>query len=90
MLAAPINELPDVVRDPQVRHNEMIVATEHATLGALEATGVPVKLRGTPGSVRRSAPVQGQHTRGDPRASSATDPRRSPALARDGAVQMGE
>jgi len=25
-------------------------------------TGVPIKLRGTPGSVRRSAPVQGQHT----------------------------
>ena len=62
VLAAPINEIPDVVRDPQVRHNEMIVATEHATLGAISVTGVPIKLRGTPGSVRRSAPVQGQHT----------------------------
>jgi crotonobetainyl-CoA:carnitine CoA-transferase CaiB-like acyl-CoA transferase len=62
VLAAPIHEIPDVVRDPQVRHNEMIVTTEHATLGALAVTGVPIKLRGTPGSVRRSAPVQGQHT----------------------------
>jgi len=26
----------------------MIVATEHATLGRLEVTGVPIKLRGTP------------------------------------------
>ncbi len=40
----------------------MIVATEHATLGRLEVTGVPVKLRGTPGSVRLSPPVHGQHT----------------------------
>jgi crotonobetainyl-CoA:carnitine CoA-transferase CaiB-like acyl-CoA transferase len=62
VLAAPIHEIPDVVRDPQVRHNEMIVATEHATLGTVDVTGVPIKLRGTPGSVRRSAPAQGQHT----------------------------
>jgi crotonobetainyl-CoA:carnitine CoA-transferase CaiB-like acyl-CoA transferase len=62
VLAAPIHEIADVVRDPQVRHNEMIVPTEHATLGSIDVTGVPIKLRATPGSVRRSAPVQGQHT----------------------------
>jgi crotonobetainyl-CoA:carnitine CoA-transferase CaiB-like acyl-CoA transferase len=62
VLAAPIQEIPEVARDPQVRHNDMIVATEHATLGPLEVTGVPVKLRGTPGSVRRSAPLKGQHS----------------------------
>jgi len=63
MLAAPVSEIPDVVCDPQIRHNDMIVKTEHATLGPLEVTGVPIKLRGTPGSVRRAPPVQGQHTR---------------------------
>lgn len=62
VLAAPIHEIPEVAVDVQVRHNDMIVATEHATLGRLEVTGVPVKLRGTPGSVRRSPPVHGQHT----------------------------
>jgi crotonobetainyl-CoA:carnitine CoA-transferase CaiB-like acyl-CoA transferase len=62
VLAAPIHDIPEVAADVQVRHNEMIVATEHATLGRLEVTGVPVKLRGTPGSVRRSPPVHGQHT----------------------------
>jgi crotonobetainyl-CoA:carnitine CoA-transferase CaiB-like acyl-CoA transferase len=62
VLAAPIHEIPDVVRDPQVRHNDMIVTTRHARLGSVDVTGVPIKLRGTPGSVRRSAPVQGQHT----------------------------
>ncbi len=62
VLAAPIHEIPEVAADPQVRHNDMIVATEHATLGRLEVTGVPVKLRGTPGSVRLAPPVHGQHT----------------------------
>ena len=62
VLAAPINELPDVVADPQVRHNGMIATTEHAKLGPIQVTGVPIHLHGTPGSVRRSPPVHGQHT----------------------------
>lgn len=62
VLSAPIHEIQDVAADVQVRHNDMIVTTEHATLGALEVTGVPVKLRGTPGSVRLSPPVHGQHS----------------------------
>ena len=62
VLTAPINEIPEVVRDPQIRHNEMIVATEHATLGSVNVTGVPIHLHGTPGSVRRSPPLLGQHT----------------------------
>jgi len=61
-MAAPVNELPDVVQDPQVRHNGMIVTTEHPTLGAVNVTGVPIHLQRTPGSVRRSPPLLGQHT----------------------------
>jgi crotonobetainyl-CoA:carnitine CoA-transferase CaiB-like acyl-CoA transferase len=63
VLTAPINEIPEVAADPQIRHNDMIVETRHARLGALKVTGVPVKLRGTPGSVRLAPPVHGQHTR---------------------------
>lgn len=62
VLSAPIFEIPEVAADVQVRHNDMIVATDHATLGRLEVTGVPIKLRGTPGSVRLAPPVHGQHT----------------------------
>jgi crotonobetainyl-CoA:carnitine CoA-transferase CaiB-like acyl-CoA transferase len=62
VLAAPVNEIPDVVRDPQIRHNDMIVTTEHPKLGAIQVTGVPIRMHGTPGSVRRSPPVHGQHT----------------------------
>jgi len=61
-MAAPVNELPEVVQDPQVRHNGMIVTTEHPTLGSVDVTGVPIHLQRTPGSVRRSPPLLGQHT----------------------------
>ena len=62
VLAAPVNELPDVLRDPQVLHNGMIATTQHKTLGDLHVTGVPLHLGRTPGSVRRAPPVLGQHT----------------------------
>ena len=85
VLAAPVNAIPDVVRDPQVRHNQMIVATEHARLGSVQVTGVPVKLHGTPGSVRRSPPVQGQHTE-EILAELGYGPEDIAALGRDGAI----
>jgi crotonobetainyl-CoA:carnitine CoA-transferase CaiB-like acyl-CoA transferase len=62
VLTAPINGIPEVVRDPQIRNNGMIVTTEHAKLGALNVTGVPIHFHATPGSVRRSPPLHGQHT----------------------------
>lgn len=62
VLTAPVNELPDVVRDPQIRHNGMIASVEHARLGAISLTGTPLHLHGTPASVRRAPPVHGQHT----------------------------
>jgi crotonobetainyl-CoA:carnitine CoA-transferase CaiB-like acyl-CoA transferase len=62
VLAAPVNDIPDVVRDPQINHNGMIVTAEHQTLGPIRVTGVPIHLHETPGSVRRAPPVHGQHT----------------------------
>ena len=62
VLTAPINEIPDVVRDPQVSHNGMIVSVEHATLGTLNVTAPPLHMHGTPASVRLAPPVLGQHT----------------------------
>jgi crotonobetainyl-CoA:carnitine CoA-transferase CaiB-like acyl-CoA transferase len=63
VLTAPVNETPDVVNDPQIRHNRMIVTTQHPKVGALDVTGVPIHFHGTPGSVRLPPPVLGQHTR---------------------------
>ena len=62
ILTAPINSIPDVVKDPQILHNEMLVALDHARLGQVNVTGVPIKMRGTPGGVRLPPPMLGQHT----------------------------
>jgi crotonobetainyl-CoA:carnitine CoA-transferase CaiB-like acyl-CoA transferase len=63
VLTAPVNGIPEVARDPQILHNEMITATDHAKLGEIQVTGVPIKFHGTPGGVRRAPPLLGQHTR---------------------------
>jgi crotonobetainyl-CoA:carnitine CoA-transferase CaiB-like acyl-CoA transferase len=62
VLAAPVNTLREAADDRQVRHNGMVVTTDHATLGPLEVTGAPIKLGRTPASVRLAPPVLGQHT----------------------------
>jgi crotonobetainyl-CoA:carnitine CoA-transferase CaiB-like acyl-CoA transferase len=63
VLTAPVNETPQVVDDPQIRHNRMIVRTQHPTVGPLDVTGVPIHFHGTPGSVRLPPPLLGQHTK---------------------------
>ena len=88
VLAAPINEIPEAVCDPQVCHNGMIVTTEHATLGPIRVTGVPVKLHDTPGSVRRGPPVKGQHTE-EMLVELGYGPDEISALRHDGAVATG-
>jgi crotonobetainyl-CoA:carnitine CoA-transferase CaiB-like acyl-CoA transferase len=62
VLTAPVNAIPEVVKDPQILHNQMLVTTRHEKLGPLDVTGVPIKFHATPGSVRRPPPLQGQHT----------------------------
>jgi len=63
VLVAPVQELPEVANDPQVLHNGMVATVDHATVGPLQVTGVPIHLHDTPGSVRLAPPVLGQHTR---------------------------
>ena len=62
LLTAPINEMPDVVSDPQIRHNDMIVSIEHAFEGTVDVTNIPIKFFGTPGGVRLPPPALGEHT----------------------------
>lgn len=62
VLVAPIHSVREVVEDPQVRHNGMIVSTQHDKLGPVDVTGVPIHFHGTPGSVACPPPMKGQHT----------------------------
>ncbi len=62
VLTAPIKEAPEVVEDPQVRHNGMIQTVAHPTLGSVDVTGLPIHFHETPGGVRAHPPMLGEHT----------------------------
>jgi formyl-CoA transferase/CoA:oxalate CoA-transferase len=46
----------------QTAAREMVVEMDHPVAGQVRATGIPIKLSDTPGSVRRPPPMLGQHT----------------------------
>jgi crotonobetainyl-CoA:carnitine CoA-transferase CaiB-like acyl-CoA transferase len=60
--AGPVNDMPAVYADPQVRARDMLVELDHPTAGRIKHIGVPVKLSQTPGNIRHAAPTLGQHT----------------------------
>jgi len=57
-----INTIDRVVDHPQVKARGALVELEHPTAGKIRSAGVPLKLSGTPGTVREPAPLLGQHT----------------------------
>ncbi len=58
----PINALDEVFADPVIRHLGLIAEVDHPTAGRVRAPGIPVRLSGTPASVRRHPPLLGEHT----------------------------
>jgi CoA:oxalate CoA-transferase len=59
--AAPVNNVADMVADPQIQAREMFVEVEHPIYGPVKITGTPLKLSETPGRVERLAPIPGEH-----------------------------
>src|SRR5207244_7662341 len=51
-----VYEPEEMVQDPQVQARDMIVEMKHPTLGTIKEFGIPIKLSGTPGTVRTPAP----------------------------------
>jgi crotonobetainyl-CoA:carnitine CoA-transferase CaiB-like acyl-CoA transferase len=58
----PINTYDQVFADPQVEARQMVVSTEHPTLGRIRTLGSPMKMSLTPAIVDRPAPLLGEHT----------------------------
>ena len=58
----PINDYAEVMADPHVRARELVVETDHPTLGRIPTLGTPIKLSETPLTPGRPAPRLGQHT----------------------------
>jgi crotonobetainyl-CoA:carnitine CoA-transferase CaiB-like acyl-CoA transferase len=60
--AGPVLHHDEVFTDPQILARDMVVPVTHRKAGAGHTLGVSVKLSATPGSVRRAAPMLGEHT----------------------------
>jgi crotonobetainyl-CoA:carnitine CoA-transferase CaiB-like acyl-CoA transferase len=59
--AAPVNNVAEMVADPQIQAREMFVELEHPIYGPVTITGTPLKLSETPGRVERLPPLPGEH-----------------------------
>ena len=59
--AAPVNNVAEMVADPQIQARKMFVELEHPIYGPVKITGTPLKLSETPGRVERLAPMPGEH-----------------------------
>ena len=85
--AGPVLDIAQMHADPQALAREMIVQTTHPTAGPVKAIGLPIKFSETPGGVRRSAPVLGQHTQEVLREHGYSDAEID-QLSEHGAIQM--
>lgn len=60
--AAPINTVPDVLADPQIRHREMVRDLPHPLAGTVRHVVSPLRFENAPLRFSRSAPLLGEHT----------------------------
>jgi formyl-CoA transferase len=59
---SPVQTIDQVFSSPQVLHRKMLVEVKHPKAGTIALAGLPVKLAGTPASVRLPPPLLGEHT----------------------------
>ncbi|MBI4296395.1 MAG: CoA transferase [Chloroflexi bacterium] len=62
LIAAPINTVAEMVRDPQVLENGYLEEFDHPVLGKVQVASTPFKLSEAPARMRSPAPELGQHT----------------------------
>ena len=60
--AGPVMSVGEMHQDPQTLARNMVLEVDHPRAGKVKTLGPPVKLSRTPASVRRPAPLFGQHT----------------------------
>lgn len=56
-----VNSFKEMVEDPQIKHNDMILEYEHPKVGTIKTTGFPVKFSETPQKIEKPAPLLNQH-----------------------------
>ena len=60
--SGPVQDFSELVEDPQLEHNEMLIEVDQHDAGTLTLVGYPGKLSKTPGSLRYPPPRVGEHT----------------------------
>ena len=60
--AGKVNDIDEVLSDPQLLHRKMLLEFDHAKLGRVKQPGIALKLSETPGGVRTLAPYSGENT----------------------------
>ncbi len=60
--AGPINTVDQALSHPQITARGMVTTTEHPSAGTVRTLSSPIKLSGSPVSVRDAPPQHGQHT----------------------------
>ncbi len=61
--AGPVHEVDEALAQEQVLAREMVVDLPHSDLGTVRTLGSPLKLTGTPTTLRTASPTYGEHTR---------------------------
>src|SRR5262245_17609666 len=82
---ALINNLDEMIEDPQVKYRQLIVEIEHPDEGKLKQIAPTVKLSATPGVIELPPPRLGEHTR-EVLSSTGIDDSQIEQLATDGVV----
>jgi len=59
---SPVNDIADVLNDPQVAYREMIADIPHPKIENFRAPACPIKMSEGPSSIRRHPPGRGEHT----------------------------
>ena len=59
---APILQIDETLKDPQVKARGIIKTVRHPTAGEVRLPGFPVKMSGFEAEIRRPAPQLGEHT----------------------------
>jgi crotonobetainyl-CoA:carnitine CoA-transferase CaiB-like acyl-CoA transferase len=58
-----VQKVSEVMDDPQIRAQDMVIDVDHPGRGPVRMVGFPVKLSATPARVRRPSPRLGEHSR---------------------------
>jgi crotonobetainyl-CoA:carnitine CoA-transferase CaiB-like acyl-CoA transferase len=84
---ALVNDIAEMIEDPQIKHRGLIAEIEHPTEGRLKQIAPTVKLSATPGAIASPPPRLGEHTREILKSIDYTD-EMIESLAREGVVSL--